>query len=404
MAYFPEYLGFDMNFDEVDDEIGKFIASSKSGETTRKQDLWAKKLHKFIGDSSIIGRKIEDASKADVNRLFCAFVIDAKKGDGDNYEVNTLRSMFSFLGTYAKQIKKGDVDSDQEYQGFRDVKKAKMKVVKCDGKGNQPNKSSHLTREEEERMYTTGQFGYETPGALQRTMWWHTTVLFGHRGRQESRQMCWGDVTLKQDDKGGEYLEFQERLTKTRSGGAASDSRSFAPKAWKNEENPARCPVECYKRFAAHRPESMTKDNSPFYLVIKHNRRHDDPVWFCNTPLGKNSLSSMMKSGCEKAGITGRKTNHSARKTCVKRALDAGCPREYVAQLTGHKSVTSLENYTEADIHVQRAMCGSVMRGVSFNAASTSGAGKLEETVTTQAATFVVNISHCQNVNITTSK
>ena len=28
--------------------------------------------------------------------------------------------------------------------------------------------------------------------------------------------MCWGNVTLKRDDGGREYLEFSERQTKTR--------------------------------------------------------------------------------------------------------------------------------------------------------------------------------------------
>ena len=402
MAYFPAYLGLDLDF-SADDEIDQFIADSKSEETTRKNSMWAKKLKSFIDGSSILSHKVEEALKDDINRLLCAFVIRCKMENGDDYEVNSLRSMFTFLTNYVKQIKKGDIDSDQEYQGLRDVKKAKIKVVKSEGKGNQPNKSSHLTREEEDQMYKTGQFGYETPEALQRTMWWHTTVLFGHRGRQESRQLCWGDILLKQDDRGEEYLEFHERLTKARSGGSAADSRSFTPKAWKNREDPARCPVECYRRFIEHRPEGMMDANSPFYLAIKHNRRPEDPIWFSKGPLGKNTLTQMMKSGCEKAGVEGRKTNHSARKTCVKRALDAGCPREYVAQLTGHKSVASLENYVEADIHVQRAMCGSVMRGVNFTA-STSGDRKLEETVTTQAATFVINISNCQNVNFATNK
>ena len=82
------------------------------------------------------------------------FKESSKKENGDNYEVNSLRSMYNFLGTYIKEIKKGDVEDNQEYQGYRHVKKAKMKVVKCDGKGNQPNKSSHLTREKEDQMYT----------------------------------------------------------------------------------------------------------------------------------------------------------------------------------------------------------------------------------------------------------
>ena len=228
MAFFPDYLGFDMNFDD-DEYIDKFIADSKSEETSRKNGMWTNKLQSFLKDSSIITHKIEEATKEEINRVLCAFVIHSKREDGDNYEVNTLRSMFSFLTAYIKLIKKGDIDTDQEYQGLRDVKKAKIKVVKSDGKGNQPNKATPLTREEEDQMYMTGQFGYETPEALQRTMWWHTTLLFGHRGRQESRQMCWGDVTLKKDDEGEEFLEFHERLTKARSGGASSDRSFFRP-------------------------------------------------------------------------------------------------------------------------------------------------------------------------------
>ena len=166
MAFFPDYLGFDMNFDD-DEDIEKFIADSKSEETSRKNGMWAKKLQSFIKDSSIITHRIEEATKEEINRVLCAFVIRSKREDGDNYEVNTLRSLFSFLTAYTKQIKKGDIDTDQEYQGLCDVKKAKIKVVKSDGKGNQPNNSSCLTRGEEDQMlYSAGQFGYETPEAL----------------------------------------------------------------------------------------------------------------------------------------------------------------------------------------------------------------------------------------------
>ena len=81
-------------------------------------------------------------------------------------------------------------------------------------------------------------------------------MLFGHRGRQESRQMFWGDVTLKEDDEGEEFLEFHERLTKARSGRASSDSRSFTPKQWKDRENPDRCPVEGYIQAIRQSPAS----------------------------------------------------------------------------------------------------------------------------------------------------
>ena len=68
-------------------------------------------------------------------------------------------------------------------------------------------------------LYSKGQFGLTNPESLQRTLWWHMTLLFGHRGRDESRQLKWGDVQLKSDSTGQEYLEFNERGTKTRDGG-----------------------------------------------------------------------------------------------------------------------------------------------------------------------------------------
>ena len=308
-----------------------------------------KKLQAFAVGSGITS-PVEDLQKNDLNQLLCSFVIQAKKYNCENYVVTSMKSLFSMLGGYVKSIDKGNVDQDVEYRGFCDVKKAKVKVLKSEGKGNRPFHATHLTPAEEDMFYSTDQFGWETPEALQRTMWWHATLSYGHRGRQESRQMQWGDIQLKADANGHEYIEFRERLTKSRSGGAAADRRSFAPKAFENKENPARCPVETYKRFASHRPENMMKEDSPFYLAINYRRSGEDTVWYTNGPLGKNTISQFLKEDCRKAGVPGRKTNHSARKTCVKRALDAGYPREYVAPLTGHKSVNSLENYAQADV------------------------------------------------------
>ena len=50
-------------------------------------------------------------------------------------------------------------------------------------------------------------------------IFFYMTSCFGFRGSDESRQLTWGDVELKEDVNGIEYLEFSERLTKTRTGG-----------------------------------------------------------------------------------------------------------------------------------------------------------------------------------------
>lgn len=62
-------------------------------------------------------------------------------------------------------------------------------------------------------------------------MWLNMTLHFGLRGRQEHTSMLWGDLQLSTDAKGEEFVEFNERATKTRQG-ASRDSRPFHPKMY----------------------------------------------------------------------------------------------------------------------------------------------------------------------------
>ena len=56
-----------------------------------------------------------------------------------------------------------------------------------------------------------------------------------------------------------------------------------------------------------------------------------------------------MRTAAEKAklqqGIGAKISNHSVRKTSISRLLDADIPENFVAQLSGHKSIESLQSY-----------------------------------------------------------
>ena len=53
---------------------------------------------------------------------------------------------------------------------------------------------------------------------------------------------------------------------------------------------------------------------------------------------------------------SGKFTNHSVRKTCIKTLLDSGVSHNNVAQLGGHKSLKSLDSYAVASREQQRQM------------------------------------------------
>ena len=75
-----------------------------------------------------------------------------------------------------KDNKIGTLDADQEFPGARDVKRAKLKVLKSDGKGNGPSRATALSKDEEKlslrkanwasREYVVQLTGHESAASL----------------------------------------------------------------------------------------------------------------------------------------------------------------------------------------------------------------------------------------------
>ena len=63
-----------------------------------------------------------------------------------------------------------------------------------------------------------------------------------------------------------------------------------------------------------------------------------------------------MTRAAKNAGLPGNVTSHSVRKTCISRLMDAEVRFNYVAQLSGHKNLKSLDSYKTASDDHQRKM------------------------------------------------
>lgn len=128
---------------------------------------------------------------------------------------------------------------------------------------------------------------------------------------------------------------------------------------WANTADASRCPIAAYLAYAEMRPEGYSKPQDPFYLAT--NTRLTDVTesveknitWFKRQPIGQNKLSSIMPKMTEAAGIR-RLTNHSARKHLVQKLNDAGVPPNQIMQVTGHKNIHSINNYSSLSLHQQK--------------------------------------------------
>jgi len=118
---------------------------------------------------------------------------------------------------------------------------------------------------------------------------------------------------------------------------------------YENKENSAeRDPVHVYKVYREKRPQSMLQPDSPFYLSVNYfsiQGKQSKNNWFKAQPMGVNKLNSILKDMCETGEIR-IKTNHAGRKTLVQKLQDKGIPPNQIIQITGHKNIQSLNNYS----------------------------------------------------------
>ena len=88
--------------------------------------------------------------------------------------------------------------------------------------------------------------------------------------------------------------------------------------------------------YAKHRPKAMDTPDSPFYIVV--NQNSIGGKWFKNQPVGRDKLGVMMKTMARNAGLTGKKTNQSLRKTlCTNSSIPALLPLQYYATVWSQK-------------------------------------------------------------------
>lgn len=96
----------------------------------------------------------------------------------------------------------------------------------------------------------------------------------------------------------------------------------------------------------------MMTDESLFYLAFKIARPIPGLKWFKCSPLGANSLTSMLQNMIKASGLETDKNlvNHSTRK-----------PNEII-QITRHKNVNSFNNYSMLPYFRTLELCDSVFR------------------------------------------
>ncbi|VDI15060.1 Hypothetical predicted protein [Mytilus galloprovincialis] len=263
-----------------EEEVDIFIANQENRGTLKKTTSDLRTLIQFL-EKKNEKREIHNIPPKELNNLLSQFFISARKSDGENYEPATLKGQFCSFNRFLKRHDYGhDLTKSIEFCKTRDALTAKQVDLKKNG---------------------SGQLGLSNPTALLHTVWFCNTVYFGLRGVTEHYQMRWGDVKLCKDHKNNEYIQMNERNTKTRTGTDVKNKREIPQRAWANLNDQTRCPVEAYKLYKSKRPVNFSKPEDPFYIQENTNP-NKSTRWYKSQIVGVNKLGKFMKIMAEKSG------------------------------------------------------------------------------------------------------
>lgn len=117
----------------------------------------------------------------------------------------------------------------------------------------------------------------------------------------------WGDVTLKVSSSGLEYLELDERQTKTRTGENLADIRKVSQKMFSCKGS--RNPIDVYKLYMSKRPLDCCRPLDPFYLAPRTVPVNDvqNCILFKKQRVGEKKQRSMLKTMAKVAGLNPHK-------------------------------------------------------------------------------------------------
>ena len=348
---------------QLHEKTENFINSKKNQNTESAIRSSVTKFQDFVITKGF-NCDILSLSVLQMDQLLASWVLEMKKTDGSDYEPCTITAFVNRLARYISDNKKGldgsglNIHDANKFQILAKVVSSKKKELKEMGKGNAPNKADVLEQEDEVKLWESGALGCKNAESLVHTVWYHTTKLLGFRGCHESRQLKWGDFSVVMNDSNDsvQYISWNERETKTRHGDENQGSRAFTPKMWPDTQNQEKCPIVAFMKYESQRPTEMLNADSPFFLGINYMHGKSGK-WYKSVPMGKNNIGGIMKKIAKKGNLKGKFTNHSLRRTCCTTLVRSGISLAVIAQLTGHRNLSSLLRYTTASKGQQKEMC-----------------------------------------------
>jgi hypothetical protein len=316
-----------------DDGLTQFIDSADS-ENTKKQIKYSVSVfNDFCKQADATNYDDIDVTALDV--LLSKFYAGARNKKGQLYSKKSMQSIRFGLQRHFFTKRGMDIIKGKEFTVSNKVFKALLVKLKSEGKSSVKR---HPTVNKEDMDLIQASLDISTARGLLQKVFIDVMVYFANRGMENLRAMKPVDFVLNTDTNNNrEYFTLRDMGTKNHS---TDDEASQGGRMYDVKGSP-RCPVATLKKYL-----DRIHPECPFMWQRPKAKVHEnDTIWFDKSPIGRDSLSNMMKKISLASGCSKVYTNHCLRATTCTLLDHSGCASRDIMSVSGHRSETSIKYY-----------------------------------------------------------
>ena len=322
----------------TDDDIARMLENKDSSSTKRATKQAIKVLREYCAEKDV-SIQFENNNKVELNNLLKQFYANARKKDGTMYCKNTMNSIRYGLARYLMAEKKVNIIEDVTFASSNKIFLALLTQLKRNGLAK-VNHHPEITKDDLQKLYSS--FDLNTPKGLQQKCMFDIMFHLVRRGRENLREQTKDTFAIAVDSQNRRYV-YQEIDELDKNHRENDDPQDSTTDGRMYEQPGPLCPVKTFElylsklhpglKFLWQRPKQKIQETT-------------DNCWYCNVPVGKNTLGNFMKDVSKAANLSKQYTNHSIRATAVTVLDHSNFEARHIMRVSGHKSEASIRSYS----------------------------------------------------------
>ncbi|XP_072168629.1 zinc finger MYM-type protein 4-like [Diadema setosum] len=364
-----------VNFELLaDGDIAALLEDSDAASTKKSIKFGYSRLESFARIKHV---DLTDISVRDLDTLLTSFYASVHKEDGSLYVKKSMQ--YIRYGIQRHFLDKRNIDICNKTQFPESVRMFKAVLVKLkrEGLGSTKHKDP-ISPADFEKIQSSEQTDCTKPQGLQNKVFIDILTFFCNRGRENVRDFKASDFTVCTDEDGIRYLKKRDQLTKNR---GENDDEAGSGGFMYEIPGSDRCPVKSFEFYVS----KLNPSCQWFWQKPKPTAPlSDNDPWYCNIPVGINTLAKKIKVISTAAKCSKVYTNHCLRATCVTTLDNAGFPSRDIISVSGHRSESSLKIYSKTSDERKKEMSSKIASKIHFgNTNTNSKASSCPSTSTT---------------------